>query len=93
VECADRLPDEAIARLREGVELNDGPTKPARVRRLQGSHLEITIAEGRNRQVRRMIEAVESNVVALTRTAIGPIVIGALPPGTWRELTLNEVSF
>lgn len=95
VKCADRLTDEQIARLRGGVELSDGATRPAIVTRLRDSgkytHLEMIITEGRNRQVRRMIEAVGSKVMKLVRTAIGPIRIGDLPIGKWRALTPDEV--
>lgn len=90
VECADLLSDEALARLRAGVTLSDGPTKPAGVRRVQ-DRIELTITEGRNRQVRRMVEAVGSKVVTLVRTAIGPVPIGDLPIGASRELTAAEV--
>jgi 23S rRNA pseudouridine2605 synthase len=93
--CADRLADEQIARLREGVELSDGPTRSARVERLRDSgkytHIELTISEGRNRQVRRMVEAVGSKVIKLTRVAIGPVRIGDLQIGKWRHLTEGEV--
>jgi 23S rRNA pseudouridine2605 synthase len=93
--CADRLADEQIARLRQGVELSDGPTRPALVERLRDSgkytHIELTIGEGRNRQVRRMVEAVGSKVVKLTRVAIGPVRIGDLQIGKWRHLTEAEV--
>jgi 23S rRNA pseudouridine2605 synthase len=93
--CADRLADEQIARLREGVELSDGPTRPAIVERLRDSgkytHVELTIGEGRNRQVRRMVEAVGSKVVKLTRVAIGSVRIGDLQIGKWRYLTEGEV--
>ncbi|MGC9947775.1 MAG: pseudouridine synthase [Bryobacteraceae bacterium] len=93
--CADRLADEQIARLREGVQLSDGPTRPALVQRLRDSgkytHIELTIGEGRNRQVRRMVEAVGSKVLKLTRVAIGPVRIGGLPIGKWRHLTEAEV--
>jgi pseudouridine synthase len=96
VKCADLLSDEALRRLRDGVELNDGPTRPALVRRVRDSekhsHIEIAITEGRNRQVRRMVEAVGSNVLKLVRTAIGPIEIGELRIGTWRVLTPGEVA-
>ena len=72
--------------LRAGVELSDGPTRPAIVKRLRDSasstFLEITITEGRNRQVRRMIEAVDSRVRKLVRTAIGPVAIGELAIGS-----------
>jgi len=88
------LSDEQIEQLRRGVELSDGPTRPAIVTRLRDSgkytHLEMTITEGRNRQVRRMIEAVGSKVLKLVRTAIGPVRIGDLPIGKWRRLTEEE---
>ncbi len=90
------LTDEQIQRLRDGVELSDGPTRPALVTRLRDSDnstsLEITITEGRNRQVRRMLEAVDSKVRKLVRTAIGPIRIGKLGVGKTRELTAEEVA-
>ena len=93
--CAGPLTDEQIARLRNGVELSDGPTRPAIVERLRDSarytHLEIVIREGRNRQVRRMLEAVGSKVVDLVRVAIGPLRIGDLQIGKWRHLTESEV--
>jgi pseudouridine synthase len=93
--CADRLADEQIARLRQGVELSDGPTRPALAERLRDSgkytHIELTIGEGRNRQVRRMVEAIGSKVVKLTRVAIGPVRIGDLQIGKWRHLTEAEV--
>jgi pseudouridine synthase len=95
VKTSSLLPDEAIAQLRSGVELSDGPTRPALVQRLRDSasstFLEMTITEGRNRQVRRMIEAVGSRVRKLVRTAIGPLIIGDLPIGTYRHLTAAEV--
>jgi len=95
VKASTLLSDEQIEQLRNGVQLNDGPTRPAEVKRLRDSgkytHLEITISEGRNRQVRRMVEAVGSKVLKLVRTAIGPIRIGELPIGKWRPLTPEEV--
>jgi pseudouridine synthase len=97
VKCAGLLSDEALEQLRNGVELNDGPTLPARVRRVRdsarNSHIEIAILEGRNRQVRRMIEAVGSKVLKLVRTHIGRIGIGDLKIGTWRKLSTEELSF
>lgn len=95
VKCASVLDETAVAKLRGGVELDDGPTRPAIVKRIRDSEsktfLELTITEGRNRQVRRMIEAVGSHVLKLVRTRIGPIEIGKLTIGQWRELTSNEV--
>ena len=95
LKAATLLSHEQIDQLRRGVELSDGPTRPAVVHRLRDSarytHLEITITEGRNRQVRRMIEALGSKVLKLVRIAIGPIRIGDLPIGKWRRLTAAEV--
>ena len=95
VKTSTLLSDEQIEALRAGVSLRDGPTRPAVVTRLRDSarysHLEMTITEGRNRQVRRMIEAVDSKVLKLVRTAIGGIRIGELPIGKWRKLTADEV--
>jgi 23S rRNA pseudouridine2605 synthase len=89
------LSDEQIEQLRRGLELSDGPTRPALVKLLRDhakyTHLELTIKEGRNRQVRRMVEALGSKVLKLVRTAIGPIRIGDLPIGKWRLLTAEEV--
>jgi 23S rRNA pseudouridine2605 synthase len=81
----------AVRRLREGVELEDGPTAPARVS-LVGDHtLRITIHEGRNRQVRRMCEAIGHPVRRLVRVRLGPLSDRRLPPGRWRALTQDEV--
>lgn len=95
VKASTLLTEEQLDRLRAGVELNDGPTQPAIVNRVRDSekytHLEITITEGRNRQVRRMLEAVESKVLKLVRVAIGTLAIGGLPIGKWRALTPEEV--
>jgi 23S rRNA pseudouridine2605 synthase len=82
---------QVLRRLREGVELDDGPTAPAKVALLSPSVLRITIHEGRNRQVRRMCESVGHPVVRLVRTRIGPLVDRKLAPGQWRELTPTEV--
>ena len=80
-----------LRRLREGVELEDGPTAPARVATVAPDLLRITIHEGRNRQVRRMGEAVGHPVLRLVRTRIGPLSDARLQPGAWRSLTLEEV--
>jgi 23S rRNA pseudouridine2605 synthase len=85
----------ALRRLREGVDLDDGRTAPARARLTQttptGSALEIVIHEGRNRQVRRMCEAVGHPVRRLVRTRFGPLRENRLAPGEWRVLTPAEI--
>jgi pseudouridine synthase len=95
VKASMRLSDEQLQRLRDGIALTDGPTRPASVRRVRDSekytHLEITLTEGRNRQVRRMIEALEAKVLKLVRVKIGSIAIGTLQIGKWRLLTAAEV--
>jgi 23S rRNA pseudouridine2605 synthase len=85
------VPPAVLRRLREGVELDDGPTAPAAVSQPEPGVLRITIHEGRNRQVRRMCEAVGHPVSRLVRVRIGPIGDRALAPGEWRELRLDEV--
>lgn len=80
-----------IRRLREGVLLEDGVTRPAKVSMLAPSLLRITIREGRNRQVRRMCEAVGHPVVRLVRTRIGPVNGRDVAPGRFRELSMEEV--
>ncbi len=94
VKCSTRVTNEQIDRLRAGIELTDGRTRPAGVNRLRDSEkysfLEIQITEGRNRQVRRMVEGIDSKVLKLVRVAIGPVRIGSLEVGKWRELTPTE---
>ncbi len=80
-----------LRRLRDGVLLDDGMTAPARVSQPSPGLLRITIHEGRNRQVRRMCEAIGHPVRRLVRVRIGPIVDRALTPGAWRELAQDEV--
>jgi 23S rRNA pseudouridine2605 synthase len=86
-----RLSERALRSLREGVELDDGRTAPARVRALRGGLVEITIREGRKRQVRRMLEAVGHRVTRLERVAFGPLGLRGLEPGQSRRLTRAEV--
>jgi 23S rRNA pseudouridine2605 synthase len=81
----------ALRRLRQGVELDDGLTAPARVGVVAPGVIRIVIHEGRNRQVRRMCEAVGHEVRRLVRTRIGPLSDSALGPGEWRALTAAEV--
>lgn len=84
-----------LASLRDGLELSDGRTLPARVRRVDkggpNALIEIAIREGRNRQVRRMFDAVGHPVIGLRRTAIGPVKLGRLTAGRWRHLKGGEV--
>jgi 23S rRNA pseudouridine2605 synthase len=84
--------ERALRALREGVELDDGRTAPAGVRALGPNELELTIREGRKRQVRRMCEAVGHRVVALRRIAFGPLQLGDLAPGAHRRLSAAEVA-
>ena len=81
-----------IARLRTGVELEDGPTAPARVERLGPREIEIELREGRNRQVRRMVTAVGNRVLALRRTGFGSLSLGALKDGDARRLGEGEIA-
>jgi 23S rRNA pseudouridine2605 synthase len=81
----------ALRSLRAGVELDDGPTAPAKVRLLAPDTIELTITEGRKRQVRRMCEAVGHRVRSLERTQFGPLALGRVPEGGYRRLTDREV--
>jgi len=89
------LSEEQLEQLRRGVQLDDGPTKPAEVRRVRDSEkrtfLDLTIREGRYREVRRMLDAVGSRALKLVRTAIGPLEIAGLQIGRYRELMPEEV--
>jgi 23S rRNA pseudouridine2605 synthase len=92
----DGEPDRSTLRsLQSGVELDDGITAPAGVRLVQRHRgraaIEITIHEGRNRQVRRMCEAVGHPVRRLVRTSIGPLRDDRLAPGAWRPLRIEEI--
>lgn len=95
VKASRHLSDQELDQLRSGVTLKDGPTKPADVQRVRESGgktvFEITITEGRNRQIRRMVEALDAKVLKLVRIAIGSIRIGDLPIGKARELSAEEV--
>lgn len=95
VKASALLTDEQLQRLRDGVELSDGPTRQAEVKRVRDSarftFFEITITEGRNRQVRRMVEALGAKVLKLVRIKIATIGIGDLEIGKYRALTPAEV--
>jgi 23S rRNA pseudouridine2605 synthase len=95
VKASKHLTDEELDALRRGVELRDGGTRPAEVTRQRESGgktvFEITITEGRNRQVRRMVEALGAKVLKLVRVGIGPLRIGAMQIGSVRELAPDEI--
>ena len=91
VRLRHRVTESQLRRLRGGVELDDGPTSPAKVRRTSPRVIEMTIAEGRNRQVRRMIESVGNQVVELARIRFGRLALGTLPEGKARRLRTPEV--
>ncbi|MBV8896971.1 MAG: rRNA pseudouridine synthase [Acidobacteriaceae bacterium] len=96
VKASTRLTDAQLDQLAKGVELADGMTKPSTVRRIRDSEkysfIELTISEGRNRQVRRMLEAVGSRVLKLVRTNLGTLTLEGLQIGEWRSLTPKEVA-
>jgi len=96
VKASTLVSEEQLQHLRDGVVLSDGPTQPAQVKRVRDSakysFIEVTLHEGRNRQVRRMMEAIGSKVLKLVRTEIGGLRIGDLPIGHYRELTPAEVT-
>jgi 23S rRNA pseudouridine2605 synthase len=95
VKASRPLTDAELDRLRAGVMLRDGTTRPALLRPLParggGSVFEITITEGRNRQVRRMVQALDAKVVRLVRVAIGGVRIGDLRVGAVRPLLSAEI--
>jgi 23S rRNA pseudouridine2605 synthase len=91
VETWQQPTDAQLAQLSDGLELDDGPTQPAQVRRIDGARFELVLHEGRNRQVRRMVEAVGHRVRRLHRSRYGPLTLEGLEPGAWRELEPSEV--
>ena len=82
---------EALAALERGVELDDGRTAPARVRRLGRGRVELVLHEGRKHQVKRMLDTVGHPVRSLHRSGYGPLSLDGLEPGEWRELTAREI--
>jgi 23S rRNA pseudouridine2605 synthase len=84
--------DEALRQLERGVDLDDGPTAPARARRLAPSRVELAIHEGRKHQVKRMLEAVGHPVTRLHRSRYARLTVEGLEPGEWRELEPGEVA-
>ena len=92
VVAAGPVTDAELQRLASGVELRDGPTNPATVRRIDANTLDLTITEGRNRQVRRMLEAIGNRVADLARIAIGELRLRDLTEGEWRDLSAPEIT-
>jgi 23S rRNA pseudouridine2605 synthase len=90
VDVEGRPGEDALRRLAEGVELEDGVTAPARVRRLGANRIELTIHEGKKHQVKRMCEAVGHPVRRLHRSVYAGLTLDGLAPGDWRELTAAE---
>ncbi len=92
VDCSSNgVSESALKKLRDGIELDDGVTSPAEVGQLQPGVLRIVIHEGRNRQIRRMCDAVGHPVERLVRVRVGPLIDRTLAPGKWRHLTTAEV--
>ena len=86
-----KINDEKIEMLKNGVDIGDYVTKPAKVQRIASNVVKITISEGKNRQVRRMCDAVGLKVIKLQRVQIGNLELGTLPTGKYRHLTKQEV--
>jgi 23S rRNA pseudouridine2605 synthase len=84
--------DRDLQRLRSGVKLEDGPTAPAEINRVSRQEIEIVLREGRNRQVRRMVETIDNRVVALRRTRFGSLALGRLAKGGARRLNSREIA-
>jgi 23S rRNA pseudouridine2605 synthase len=91
VEVSRPFSKQALGRLRRGVQLDDGPAAPALVKQLGPATARVVVREGRNRLVRRMMEAVGYEVSRLVRTRVGPVKDASLAPGSWRQLTPPEV--
>ena len=96
LEVTGRPSEEVIARLRSGIDLQDGPTNPARIDVIgagpHGARVRAVLKEGRNRQLRRMFAAMGHSVIRLQRVRIGPIQLGSIKPGKSRRLTAAEIA-
>ncbi len=90
-ETEGTITDKILNMLSNGIRLEDGMTSPAKARKLSDNKIELTIHEGRNRQVRRMLAAVGLPVKKLYRSKYGPLGLEGLHPGQWRELTKEEI--
>ncbi len=87
----DEVINADLDKLKDGIKLDDGMTKPCKIKRLGDRHVRIIISEGKNRQIRRMFQAVGKKVVRLRRVRIKGLLLGELKEGAWRPLTKNEV--
>lgn len=87
-----QITDEKLQKLARGIELEDGLSAPAKARKLAENKIELTIHEGRNHQVKRMLVAVSLPVIKLHRSQYGPLKIDDIKPGQWRDLTVEELA-
>lgn len=92
VTVAEPLADKALKEMAGGMDLNGKKTRVARVRRISATRFRIVMKEGRNRQIRRMVEQTGNKVMRLERIRISVIRLGKLPPGQWRHLTADEIA-
>ncbi len=92
LETNRRLEDEELDKLATGVMLDDGVARAVEVKRLRGYRIKLVLGEGRNREIRRMIEALDARVRSLHRTGVGPLRLQDLPLGHWRELSAQEIA-
>ena len=92
VTTAQPIPEGALRKMAEGLPLMGSVTRPAKVRRLSPTQFRITLREGRNRQVRRMVRKVGGHVAALRRVRVASVRLGSLAEGAWRHLTEREIS-
>jgi len=90
VDVKQVVEDVHVAALTRGVVLDDGPARPARIRRVAAHRLRIVLREGRNRQIRRMCAVLQLEVVALRRVRIATLTLSGMQPGQWRHLTTRE---
>lgn len=90
-EVTGKITDELLNKLSNGIALAEGPTAPAKARRLADNKVELIIHEGRNHQVKRMLAAVGLKTIKLHRRQYGPLTLGGLKPGDWRDLSDNEI--
>jgi 23S rRNA pseudouridine2605 synthase len=91
-EVIGEITNDKLEKLQSGIKLHDGLSAPAKTKKIDENKLELTLHEGRNHQVKRMLAAVELQVKHLHRRQYGPLVLDGLKPGQWRDLTRDEIS-